>query len=192
MTDTNADKAETDGGAARSDAAPPEDAGIPPEEVEPTPPSEEPDSGRADPDAFFVPRDETGAIAHVETTAEGYGTVVVQPMVYGEVEKYLGDAGAVAQADAETVSTILRNHIVEPDLDEYAKANFRDEVEAARRGQDGPAPGVWFTADLIRDHMNPYAPQALLMAVLRESGMDVNVGVDQSGEATIEFDDEGN
>lgn len=194
MTDDDTPERAADGGAASDDAgphAPPDDAeGIPPEQVEPGH-EDAGESDRADPDEFFVPRDETGEVAEVETHVAGYGEVVVRPMVYGEVERYLGDAGAVAQAGPETIAEILRNHVVDPDLDEYARENFGEDVRAASRGEDTPA-NVYLTEAVVRDHMNPYAPQALLMAILRESGMDVNVAVDEAGEATIEFGDEGN
>lgn len=160
----------------RPDAAPPED------------------DGTADPEDAFVPRDENGEVAEVRTVAQGMGAVTVRPMVYGQAERYFGDAGGVAQAGPAVVAEIIHEHVLDPDYDAYVRENevMRSDAETDRREGDLPNE-QWLTETVVKEHMTPFAPQALLMAVLRESGLDVkNLSVSEDGEATIEFEDEGN
>lgn len=204
------DEPRADGGTASDDAAPPDDPAEldlddEPEPTEPgtlksddpeedTAPEDEGDGpGRADPADAFVPRNADGDVAEVETTVEGYGTAVIRPMVYGDIEEHLGDAGAVAQAGPDSVAAILRNHVVEPDFEAYAREEYGEWLREQSRG-DGDGPPPYLCGAVVREQMSPWAPQAYLMAIMRESGMDVDVMVGQTGEATIEFgeDAEGN
>lgn len=204
------DEPRADGGTASDEAAPPDDpadVGLDdePEPAEPgvlksddpaeaEPEGENEDAGlkRADPSDAFVPRDETGEVSEVETTVEGYGTAVVKPMVYGQVEKYLGDAGSVASAGPATIATLMREHVLEPDFEAFAKENFREFAKKRARANDESVP-PFFNEHVVAEQMSPFAPQAYLLAIMRESGMDVNVMMGDDGSATIEFgDDEGN
>lgn len=153
---------------------------------------DEPEHDATDPDEFFVTRDpETGEVRPVWTTAEGFGDVQVRPMNYGQAESYFGDAGQVANVGPSVVAQVLRSHVVEPDLNEYAKRQFGDEVRANSRGTSAD-PQTYMTETVVREHMTPFAPQALLMAIMRESGLSADISVGDDGTAQIQFDDEGN
>jgi len=173
-TDTDADAPdhhpETDGGPAVGthdhDDAGPNEFGAPAGE-----------EGRTDAADFFVERDADGELLPVETIAEGYGQITVQPLVYGEVEKYFGDEGEIAEAGARSVAQVLRKHILEPDLNAHI-ANS-DQFDASH-----------LTGGVLREEMEPFAPQALLKALLRESGLeDAEVDVDRDGNAAVDLDD---
>lgn len=152
------------------------------------------DDGTASPEDAFVPRDEDGQVAEVRTVAQGLGAVTVRPMVYGQAERYFGDAGGVAQAGPEAVAEVIHEHVLDPDYDAYVRESdaMRKDAEKDRRAGDYGS-DQWLTESVVKDHMTPFAPQALLMAVLNESGMGVqSLTVNEQGEATIEFEDEGN
>lgn len=149
------------------------------------------DEAVASAESAFVPRDETGEVAEVRTTAVGQGACTVRPMVYGQAERYFGDAGGVATAGPRVVAEIMDTHVTEPDFSAHVREDdyLRKLAEKDRREGDY-GPDEWVTETVVAEGMTPFAPQSYLMAVLRESGMDADVSVNADGEATIEFDDE--
>jgi len=157
-------------------------------------PALDPDEGDALMDAadLFVPRDpETDEVLPTEVHIAGYGPAEIRQFNYGEGEKYFGDHGGVADAGPETVAEILRNHVVDPDLEQYAQDTYGEKLREQNRGGAGPPP--YLNGHVVREEMEPFAPMALLRAILNESGMPTNsVRVDDDGTATVEFDDEGN
>jgi hypothetical protein len=143
-----------------------------------------------DPDEAFVTRDAEDNIAPVTKVAGTLGTALIRPMVYGDVEAYFGDAGEVEQAGPEVVAEVIRNHVVKPDYEAYARENYRQKVDADARGSGGPS--HYLTGAVVRDEMLPMVPQQLLSAIMDASGIDADVDVDDGGTATIDFSDEGN
>jgi hypothetical protein len=128
-------------------------------------------------DDFFVTRDEHGDIQTSWASAGMYGDVEIKSMTYGHSERYFGDVGSVAQVGPDVIAKMLRNHVVTPDLNEYAREKFGE---------------TQLTGDVIRDEMKAAAPASLTTAVLRESGMAADVQMNDDGSATIDFGTEGN
>ena len=129
---------------------------------------------------FFVTRDATGRIRPTEVEVPGYGTVTIRMMVYGEAEAYFGDAGGAAMVGPSVIADILRNHVVDPDFDTFAASNPE-------------WPEDHLTPRIVSEEMQPFAPNALLQAILEQSGLDnVSVQTDESGNAAVEFDAQGN
>lgn len=137
---------------------------------------DDPNTGMADAEDFFVKRDGDDEVLPVRERAAGFGECVVKPMVYGEAESYFGDSGQVASASANEVADVLRNHVVEPDLDAYCKAQgYRHS---------------FLSAYTLREEMLPFGPAALLMAILRASGyQNAQVDMNNQGQARIDLGD---
>lgn len=108
-------------------------------------------------DDLFVRRDESGELLPTSIEAGKFGTVEVVPMTYGKAERLFGGVGGEQDVDASLIADILNEHYVRPSFD--------------------------LSADDIRD-MKPFAPQALLMAVMDASGLDADVSV-TDGEAEV-------
>lgn len=146
---------------------------------------ETPASPAKDPAEFFVTRDEKGNLNPVWQDAKEYGQIKVRPMTYGHVERYFGDAGGVAEAGPAVIAEVMRNHVIEPDFEAYARQTYGADYE--RRGFDHA-----LNESVVRDEMEPLAPMRVLTAVFRASGIDPDVAVSEDGEATVDFGGEGN
>lgn len=142
---------------------------------DPTPASDETTADAAD---LFVTRDENDEVQPTTVTIGSYGEVEVRPMTYGASERLFGDTGQVAQVGPDVIAEILRNHVVDPDLNAYARRNDDwAENELSER--------------IIAEEMQAFVPMSLLTEILKASGLSsVNVDMDQSGNAAIEFDSE--
>lgn len=171
-----------------------ESASSPDETVDPDPALDDA-AGDAMMDAadLFVPRDpETDEVLPSEVHIPGFGPAEIQQFAYGEGEKYFGDHGQVANAGPEAVAEILRNHVVDPNLEQHAKANYGEKLKEQARGEAPDVP-PYLNAYVVEHEMKPFAPMAFLRAILKESGMPTsNVRVDEDGSATVQFEDEGN
>lgn len=128
-------------------------------------------TGRASADEFLVTRDENDEIQPVEEPTQMFGDVLVKPMPYGAIESRFGDAGEVADVDADVIASVIDEFVVEPDFE----AETGDPV----------------TGDFIREHMKPLGPRDLIMAVLSASDVSADVTVDQNANAQVAID-EGN
>jgi hypothetical protein len=152
-------------------------------------PTDEPPAEYANADDVFVKRDEEDKVLPVDERVPGVGTVRVRPMVYGQSERYFGDAGNIAQVGPEVVAEVFRNHVIEPDLEAHAKENYARQARASARGESGPT--AYLTGDVVREEMKAFVAASFLRAILRASGLpSVGVDVNQDGHARIDFDPE--
>lgn len=128
---------------------------------------------------FFVKRDEDGDLLPVTAQAGGYGEVTILPMVYGQAERYFGDVGQAAMVGPDVVAEVLRNHVIDPDLNAYVAADpHMAETE--------------LTGRIIAEEMEPFGPAALLQVILKQSGLEnADVDVDAGGTATVDLGAEG-
>lgn len=117
------------------------------------------------PEDLFVKRDEHGEVLPIEEKAAPFGKVLVKPIVYGRLERLQNDGG-LEKLDARTVVALLSEHFVKPDL----------------TGLD---------EDALLNDMPAMAPQILLLALFRASGVTADIDVDADGEATVSLN-EGN
>lgn len=125
-------------------------------------------SSTADVADLKVSRNERGELLPVEQESEMFGTLKVIQMPYGEIQEKFGDAGDVAQAEASVVAEVIDNHLVEPDLSADAGGTVTDEY--------------------VEDELLPLVPREVLLAVLKASGVDADVAVDEGGSATVDLE----
>lgn len=139
---------------------------------------------RADAASAFVSRDSEGNLQSVDEPVPGQGEATFIPMTYGDAEEYMGDAGEMAMLTADTVAEVLRNHVIEPDFEAYAQEQF------GRR----PSRDHALTGYVVEKEMRPFVPQVYLMTLLRISGLDAGVDMQDDGSAMIDFetDESGN
>lgn len=110
---------------------------------------------------LFVSRGEDGALLPVWEEAPNLGEVKVIPMTYGKIREYFDADMSMQDVPGEDIAEILRNHVVDPDLSEIT----------------GPE---------VENDMKPMAPQSLLLAVMKASGVDIDEEALESDEAVLE------
>lgn len=111
-------------------------------------------------DELFVQRDESGELQPLHEEAPGLGEVKVLPMTYGAIRSYFGADTQMDDISSDDIAEILRNHLVEPDLSEV-------------------------TGDDVENRMKPMVPQSLLLAVMKGSGVDVDLEAVEEGEPVL-------
>ena len=153
------------------------------------------DQGMIDADDLFVTRDpETDEVRPRRVQVAGYGDAKVRQLNYGDGEKYFGDSGAVADVGPGVIAEILREHVVDPELERHVKEKYGQKVRQNARG-DTAGPPPYLNAFVVREEMKPFVPMVFLRTILAESGMPTtNVQMNEDGSATVQFDEsaEGN
>lgn len=137
-------------------------------------------SGYADPDDVLIGRDDDGDKIRQDIMVDGVGLHNIEPMSYGDVQRYLGD-GSQHEVEEEALARLFENFIVEPD---YAgKAD-----EWARKM--GKKPRGRITAEFIED-WKPLMVREVLMALFEVSGIDADVMMEGTT-ANVDVGEEGN
>lgn len=114
---------------------------------------------------LFVQRGSDGQLLPTVEVAPDIGKVKVIPLTYGGIQEYFGAGTQMDEIESEDIAEILREHVVEPDLSEI-------------------------TSQEVEEDMKPMVPQALLLAVMKASGVDVDMDALQNQEGVLE--EEGN
>lgn len=115
---------------------------------------------------LFVQRGEDDRLLPVTEEAPQLGEVRVIPMTFGSIREYFGSGTQMDDIEPSEIAEILRNHVVDPDLSEI-------------------------TSDEVSEDMKPMAPQALLLAVMKASGVNVDMDSLQNQESVLD-EGEGN
>lgn len=123
-----------------------------------------------------VKRDSDGELLAVEEDTPMFGTVLVKPMPYGEIEAKFGDTGDVANVNSDVVADLIADHVVEPDMAGHARDNGYAGVSGS----------------YVREELKPLAPRDLILAVLSASDVEADVMMDDGGNAQVALEDEGN
>lgn len=111
-----------------------------------------------DPEDLQVQRDGEGQVLPQVAEAGSLGKVKVRPMSYGDVQDHFGD-GTQADIQPAQMAAIFNEFFTQPDFD--------------LSGRD------------VED-FKPLVPRDLLMALLDVSGIDADVMMEESGEATVD------
>lgn len=130
----------------------------------------------ADVAQIAIPRDEQGEQIGVWRDVGEFGEMKFLPMPMGAAQKYFGD-GTTARVDFEDLAAVLRDKIVDPDLDELAHD----------RGYET------FDGDCLSEEILAGAAASMMSTLAEVSGLNqTDVDVGDSG-AQIDFGDgEGN
>ena len=123
---------------------------------------DEQDDGFADVERLFIKRDENGDVVPVEEKAMPFGKVLVRPIVYGRIERIMANGG-LERLEASTVAELLADHYVKPDLS-------------------------GLTAKRLQEDMPAMAPQVLLVALFKASGVTGDIEVTVDGEAELQLE----
>lgn len=108
----------------------------------------------AQPEDFFITRDADDEIQPVTQVLPGAEEQIrVVPITIGDMNEYGGTDGQLnpAELDAETIATILNRH--------WYDVRTNDELE--------------ITAEMVEDDLIGYGQEALVQAILRASGYDM-------------------
>jgi hypothetical protein len=128
----------------------------------------------AEPEDFFVTRDSNDNLQPVEQQLPGVEQAIrVVPLTMGDVNAYGEGDGQLnpADVDAETTAEILNEH--------WYDVRSRDDFEV--------------TAETVAENMIGYGSEALLTAILRASGYDLQNAINMENmELLNELDDPGN
>lgn len=109
------------------------------------------------PDDLKVRRNADGEALPVEEHSDMFGKLKVIPMAYGDVQEFFGD-GDTADLETPDIAELFDRFIAKPDLSADA--------------------GGQVTEEYVND-MYPLAPRELLMAILRASGVEADVDMDE-------------
>lgn len=102
---------------------------------------------------------------HVDSYQATFGSVKLEKLTYAEVEDYFGDIGRVEDLEPESVTKLLRDKVLEPDLSELGEEKLGE--------------------------MKPMIPAELIVGIMEVSDVLGDVEMQQDGTATVELD-EGN
>lgn len=167
--------------------APEQNGAHAPDESHEQAPSEQ---GMVEADDLFVTRDpDTDELLPTRVTIPGFGDAKIRQLNYGKAEEFFGDAGAVADVGPAVIAEILREQVVEPDLEQFCREQYGDKIRRNTRGDtNGPPP---FLNDyVVREEMKPFVPLSFLRAIMNESGLPTSgIRMNDDGSATINFDE---